>query len=121
MSARAFTLVPVSVPTLAKLPPELFDEIFSYFGTIPLIWYLDTVPGGYPEPPLFERTKALRAVSGTCRALRIIALPRLWSRIDACYVPERSRGTWYKCVMEQLKRKADGAVMMDKTICSFVR
>ena len=121
LSAAIFTSTPASIPKFATLPSELIDEIFSYFTVLPLIWYQDTSLGGYPNTSYFERTKTLRIVASTCRAMRLVALPRLWSRIDACYVPERSRGTWYKYVMEQLKRKATGVENMDEGIRDYVR
>ena len=109
------------MPRLATIPPELFDEIFSYFSILPLDWYQDTSPEGFPIPSYFDRTKVLRAIAGTCRALRLAALPRLWSRIDACHVPESSRGIWYKHVMEEMKTKAAGVGEMDATIRGYVR
>lgn len=108
------------LPRLAVLPPELFDEIVAYFPTLPLDWYYDTSTG-VPDSLYAERAETLRALSQTCKAMRIAALPRLWARLDICFVPTRARGTWYKYVMQNLKRKADGLQTLDDTTLSYVR
>ncbi len=108
------------LPRLAALPPELFDEIVAYFPTLPLDWYYDTSMG-VPENKYMERADTLRALSQTSRAMRMVTLPRLWARLDICFVPTRARGTWYKYVMQNLKRKADGLQTLDDTTLSYVR
>ncbi|KAJ6595752.1 hypothetical protein DFH09DRAFT_146555 [Mycena vulgaris] len=91
---------------LVHLPPELFDLIIENYTTLPPTFYYDT--GDIPDLKYYERTDALTALSQTCTALRDIALPRLWARLDICRVPQRARPTWYKYTMLALERKANG-------------
>ena len=111
----------VEVPKLASIPPELFDEIITYYPVLPLNWHYDTSPTGFPDLMYLERYTVLRALADTCKALRVVSLPRLWSRLDACLVPERARGTWYKYVMQELKRKAPGVCRAQYDLKSRVR
>ncbi len=110
-----------NIPPLASIPPELFDEIMSYFPILPLTWYYGTSPTKVPDLRFFERTYILRVLSLTCKALRRITLPRLWSRLDTCCVPENWRRVWYKYVMQALKRKADGVAAADPSLRVHVR
>jgi hypothetical protein len=98
------------VPWLARLPPELLDEILSYLRVMPLTFYYDVSPTHAAYPPLTyrERFDALRALAQTSRALREVALPLQWARFEAAWVPEARQGTWYKYVTMELERKANG-------------
>ena len=51
----------------------------------------------------------------TCRGLRYLALPHLWARLDACFVPADAAGHWYKYVMWNLKRKARGVLRAEQS------
>lgn len=113
------------IPPLATVPAEVLDEIFDYFLTFPpMSTSMPASMCNWSKPPNLqysERTVALRAVSQTCRALRRVILPRLWSRIDACWVPEDERGHWYKYVMQELKRRARGVSAADPALRAQVR
>ncbi|KAF7798096.1 hypothetical protein EIP86_009311 [Pleurotus ostreatoroseus] len=108
------------IPRLASLPPELFDEIISYFPTVPLNWYHDTAVG-LPDSKYAERAKTLRALAATCRGMRVVALPRLWARLDICFVPATAQASWYKYVMHNLKRKAEGVQTLSDVMRGYVR
>ncbi|PSR71358.1 hypothetical protein PHLCEN_2v12770 [Hermanssonia centrifuga] len=111
----------VVVPKLASIPAELFDEIMSYFPTLPHQWYYDTVTAGIPDLRYAERTMVLQALAMSCKAVREVSLPRLWSRIDCCWVPPSSNGTWYKYVMQELQRKSKGVLAADAALRGYVR
>ena len=107
--------------TLASLPPELFDEIFSYFKPLSTEYHR---PASLTRPPPLEYgelTFTLRAVSQTCRALRAMALPRLWSRIEAVWVPKAYEGQFYHYVMASLKHKAALVAKADEHLRACVR
>ncbi|KAJ7770267.1 hypothetical protein DFH07DRAFT_1058074 [Mycena maculata] len=93
---------------LVQLPAELFDAIIDNYWTIPPKFYFPS--SDVPALKYYERTDALTALSQTCRALRNITLHRLWARLDISRVPERARLSWYKYVMPELQRKANGIV-----------
>ncbi|KZV86110.1 hypothetical protein EXIGLDRAFT_841009 [Exidia glandulosa HHB12029] len=105
---------PAHIPPLASLAPELLDMILSHLRSLPLTLNYKTLYGaGIPslasEPCNYtERTDALRALSGTCRALRRVCHVRLWRRVDFVFVPEGKTGTWYKYAMAALERKSVG-------------
>ncbi|KAJ7575131.1 hypothetical protein C8J56DRAFT_459703 [Mycena floridula] len=92
---------------LVQLPPELFDAIIDNYATLPSTFYRDTAEDT-PKLEYYERSDALTALSQTCRALRNLTLPRLWTRLDICRVPEAAKKTWYKYVMLEMERKANG-------------
>jgi hypothetical protein len=71
-------------------------------------------------PRYRERTDVLHALSQTCRALRAIACPMLWTRLNACCIPERASGTWHKYVMQELPRKSEG-MRKSKDIAPYVQ
>lgn len=50
-----------------------------------------------------------------------MARPRLWERLDMCWVPEGRKGHWYKYVMQELKRKASGVCRAPYDLQSRVR
>jgi len=102
-----------------KILPELFNEILSYFRTLPSTYYAAT-QDVCSLNRYRERSDFLRALSQTSRTLRSIALPLLWARLDAWYVPNRAKGTWYKYMMLELKRKADG-VRKTKHLHSYIQ
>ena len=110
---------------MADLPPELFDEILSHLKVLPLDFYYDTFYdkqyGSQPHPQFKERTDALRALAGTCVALREASYSRLWSRLDVCFIPPGSTGTWYKYVMQNLQLKATGVVGSTDTLKDSIR
>ena len=108
------------IPRLASLPPELFDEVIAYFPTVPLNWYHDTAVG-LPDNKYAERAKTLRALAATCRGMRAIAVPRLWARLDICFVPITAQASWYKYVMHNLKRKAEGVQTLSDVMRGYVR
>lgn len=105
---------PAHIPRLASLAPELLDMILSHLRSLPLTLNYKTLYGaGIPslasEPCNYtERTDALRALSGTCRALRRVCHVRLWRRVDFVFVPAGKTGTWYKYAMAALERKSVG-------------
>ncbi|KAH8105283.1 hypothetical protein BXZ70DRAFT_1075318 [Cristinia sonorae] len=118
----------VQRPPLALIPPELFDEIVAYWPTLPLRYYSDTY--GVAIAPHIEhatRTVTLRALSQTCRALRAVCLPRLWSRLETCWVPWSDKGDypksgkWYTYVMLEMQRKANGLLASEEILRSYVR
>ncbi|KAK7681712.1 hypothetical protein QCA50_015059 [Cerrena zonata] len=117
--------LPAQIPKLADLPPELFDEILSHLLVIPLDFYYDTFYdtkyGSLPHPKFRERTDALRALAGTCAALRAAAYHRLWSRLDICFIPIKSSGTWYKYVMQSIQIKAKGVINSSDNLKNSIR
>ncbi|KAI0072618.1 hypothetical protein K474DRAFT_1686559 [Panus rudis PR-1116 ss-1] len=113
---------PVVVPRLASLPAELFDEIISYFAVLPLHYYYDTQGfGTTPDPRYRERTDVLRALSQTCRALRSVSFPRLWSRLDLCILDEEYQASWYKHAMQEIQCKAKGVISSSKELRESIR
>ncbi|KAJ7233844.1 hypothetical protein B0H12DRAFT_1143349 [Mycena haematopus] len=96
---------------LIQLPPELFDAIIENYRTLPSPFYHSTHRTSFPEPKYYERNDVLTALSQTCTALRGIILPRLWTRLDICRVPERVRLTWHTYTMQAIERKAAGVAV----------
>ncbi|KAJ6605659.1 hypothetical protein B0H10DRAFT_1820677 [Mycena sp. CBHHK59/15] len=94
---------------LVQLPAELFDAIIENYTTLPSTFYYDT--SDIPTLEHYERSEVLTALSQTCRALRNITLHRLWARLDICRVPVVARSTWYKYIMQELERKANGVAV----------
>ncbi|KAJ7769683.1 hypothetical protein DFH07DRAFT_938232 [Mycena maculata] len=109
-------LVPTSEPNpnagvpLLQLSTELFDKIFADYSTIPDAFYINT-HSLHDLSKFFERTDALTALSQTCRAMRDITLPRLWTRLDICRITDPVQiSQWYETpiIMAALERKASG-------------
>lgn len=118
-SAEMQTL-PGDLCRLAAFPEELFDEVLSHLATLPPQFYYDTSRGqGFPPREWNEQSESLRALSQTCRTLRHKSLPRLWARLETCWVPKYAEGTWYKYIMGSLQRKATG--MMKSELRHHVR
>ncbi|PBK62070.1 hypothetical protein ARMSODRAFT_964447 [Armillaria solidipes] len=107
---------------LATFPPELLSEIFSHLQQLPLTFYYDTycLSTGI-DSRWAERNKSIRALSQTCRALKDALQPWVWQRIDCCFIPETAQSLWYKFVMENLQRKAEGMKSMPLEIRQSVR
>lgn len=107
---------------LATFPPELLSEIFSHLQQLPLTFYYDTyhLRAGI-DNRWAERNKSIRALSQTCRALKDALQPWVWHRIDCCFIPETAQSLWYKYVMENLRRKAEGMKSMPLEILQSVR
>ncbi len=106
---------------LVKLPPELFDEIISYFPTIPSNFYAAAAPEPVPSDEYCERTIVLRALSQSCKALRHVAFTRQWDRLDLCFVPDRVRSVWYKYVNDNIRKKAVGVVSSGSQVQDSIR
>ncbi|KAK0432466.1 hypothetical protein EV421DRAFT_1910965 [Armillaria borealis] len=107
---------------LATFPPELLSEIFSHLQQLPLTYYYDTYSlGAGVDKCWAERNKSIRALSQTCRALKDALQPWVWQRIDCCFIPETAQSLWYKYVMENLQRKAEGMRSMSLEIRQSVR
>lgn len=115
-------------PRLAALAPELLDEILSYLRVLPLSLSHRRIVFGFGgistlnQDPLnyTERTDVLRALAQTCRALRKVAHPRLWQRLDCLFVPQRAKGTWYKYTMAALDRKKQG-LLATPSLLQYIR
>ncbi|PBK85878.1 hypothetical protein ARMGADRAFT_1169357 [Armillaria gallica] len=107
---------------LATSPPELLSEIFSHLQQLPLTFYYDTyyLQAGI-DNRWAERNKNIRVLSQTCRALKDAFQPWVWHRIDYCFIPETAQSLWYKYVMENLRRKAEGMKSMPLEILRSVR
>ncbi|KAF8159182.1 hypothetical protein B0H34DRAFT_747703 [Crassisporium funariophilum] len=84
------SMASLNKPKVFELPLELLMEILSHFQVLHTHTNLDTnhITIAYSEHiwSLFylERTDILRSVSQTCKAWRIIFLPLLWERLEAC-------------------------------------
>lgn len=111
----------VNAVPFARLPPELFDEIISYFPILPPTFYANTAPVPIPSLNHRQRTDVLRALSQSCRSLRQVAFPRLWRRLDVCFVPESSSGSWYQFCNANLKKKAEGVINSGHTLQNYIR
>ena len=90
-----------AIPHFLRLPVELFDMILEYYPEPPEDSVILTNAIGV-DAKYGERGQLLRALSGTCRALRNKCLPLAWEHIEACVIyPEK--GTWYKQVSKRLQ------------------
>ncbi|KAJ6597590.1 hypothetical protein DFH09DRAFT_1304381 [Mycena vulgaris] len=80
-------LGPVNTTGLPSLPVEILQEIVSHLpgGPVPCTVYMSGVLLGTH----LARSKALRALSETCRRLRDVFIASAWEHIEACV----SRGT----------------------------
>ncbi|TCD67719.1 hypothetical protein EIP91_012017 [Steccherinum ochraceum] len=123
------TSTATTTPPLALLPAEILDEIISYWDVLPTRFYCMTygatatqhITHILPRIEYAERTYTLRALSQTCKALRQVILPRLWSRLECCWVPQHKQGLRFQYVMELLRRKAKGMMEADDGLKSHVR
>ena len=116
----------IATPSLANLPVELFYEIFSHFRTLTTEYYLLPGYSNLPPPNLeyAERLLTLRAVSQTCRALRSLTLPLLWSSIETIWVPKElpKLGVPFPTYqMIQLRRTASIVISSGHELRSCVR
>ncbi|KAG6861052.1 hypothetical protein C0995_004553 [Termitomyces sp. Mi166 len=119
-----------------ELPNEIWLEILSYFPSVRIpTLKISTAP--LLSASTLEREHTLRALSQTCRTLRVVFLPELWKRFEVCATPRRveipsgtnfndvqarvedapsSRqrdyfylsGAWYKYIAEALERRSNG-------------
>lgn len=95
---------------LVTLPPELFLEIVGYFPEIDIQVILDcrqTLPVEFRE-----RFATLRALSQTCKELRLVVLPLAWERLEACTTAGNQKA-FYREVGERLERKCKGLMKSD--------
>lgn len=111
---------PNNVP-LSKLPLELFDEILAYYPILPTTFNEFTFFEDYAPLKYSERTVILRSLSQSCRALRQLAFPRLWDRLDTCFVPESKQAEWYMHITGSLRRKAEGVLESGPEIQHCIR
>lgn len=109
---------------IRELPWELFMEILSHFGRLPIPVTADNnfSPLGvdFKRSSLYlERTDALRALSQTCKLWRDLFFPLLWERLEPCLTHSET-ATWYKIYGESLIRKST-LVCENSEIASHVR
>ncbi|KAI0790818.1 hypothetical protein C8Q75DRAFT_806198 [Abortiporus biennis] len=103
---------------LLSLPIELFDQILSKY---PRAEEKHIVANSTTLDLKFSvRTKVLRALSQTCKSLRTECLPRLWERIEVCYVEQEKDVIFFKVVSRNLERISRG-LMKTPEIAKLVK
>jgi hypothetical protein len=101
-------------------PNELISKVLSYFR-FPSRWTRLELGSHDPVLPhhFLQRERALRVLSQTSRAYRIVFLPLLWESLDVC-----SRGSnmvaFYKHLGDTLARKSKGLARR-KDLCQYIR
>ncbi|KAJ7187132.1 hypothetical protein C8R46DRAFT_285000 [Mycena filopes] len=76
-----------------------------------------TVPPAYRERPA-----ALRALSQTCRALRVIFLPLLWEYLEACFPSKDGNEAWHTRVANVLLDRCKALVKAENVgLARYVR
>lgn len=98
-------------PLMLTLPTETIQEIISYIPDIqlPIGRHASHDQTAYPvyEPSIpataYIREDLLRALSQTCRAMRLFFLPLLWAEFNI-YSRGGGEKVWYKRVSEGLEQ-----------------
>ncbi|KAL4246280.1 hypothetical protein ABKN59_009772 [Abortiporus biennis] len=92
----------------AQIPNELLDLILSEYPRVKES-QVTTVLQCTTFPLAFAiYTEVLRALSQTCRSLRIKCLSRLWERVEICYVKWEDRDRFGEVTSRNLDRISKG-------------
>ncbi|THH13226.1 hypothetical protein EW146_g6967 [Bondarzewia mesenterica] len=107
---------------VSKVPLDVWLEILVHYPTMTR----DAVKGQDLINPVFERPfrerfDVLRALSQTCKDLRILLLPLAWSRLEVCTVRATCDQSFYKQVGEALKRKSEGLLKRSPHLLPLVQ
>lgn len=116
LQSKIARITPNQKQGISALPSNLLLEISHYFLVI-------TVPDILANPTNLsvdyrERFYALKALSQTCKRLRIVCLPLAWERLEACTAHGGTQ--FFKEVGIMLERKSSGMLKCDHLL-SLVR
>lgn len=77
---------------ILEMPLELWDEILSYFPTMPVPYLRPMRANPVVSPRALDRADILKALSQTCRCLRAMYLRQFWERFEVCAIRTQKDG-----------------------------